>query len=152
MTGQSEDPVVLSVSQCWSLLREESVGRLAVVIEDRPAIFPVNYIVDHGSVVFRTAQGTKLTAALGRPVAFEVDSFDTDGGEAWSVVVTGTALEVDGLYDVLDALELALFPWHAAAHPCIVRIEPVEISGRRFHAVTPDRRAHPSIVTRSAYE
>ncbi len=150
MTDQPTAPLVLNTSESWSLLRDEAVGRLAVVVDDQPEIFPVNYLVDHGSIVFRTAAGAKLTASIDRLVAFEVDAYDPANGEAWSVVVKGTAREVNRLHDVLDALELPLFPWHAAPKPCIVRIEPNSISGRRFHAVTagrpmltaPSRAAH----------
>lgn len=130
-------PTVLSPSQSWALLREAVVGRLAVVVDGRPDIFPVNYVVDHGSIVFRTAQGTKLTGAAGRSVAFEVDSFDPAGGAAWSVVVAGTAVEVTRLHDVVDALGLPLFAWHPAPQRCIVRIEPDTVTGRRFDAPPP---------------
>ena len=143
--------VELSASESWGLLREQLVGRLAVVSNDdpQPDIFPVNYIVDHGSIVFRTAAGTKLAAAVDRPVAFEVDGYDPASGEAWSVVVKGTAREVNDLDEVIDALDLPLFPWHAPPKPRIVRIEPDLISGRRFHVHDaparhlPGRRAAP---------
>lgn len=145
-TNPSHEPTVkLSVSESWGLLREAVVGRLAVVVSDQlqPDIFPVNFIVDHGSIVFRTAEGTKLSAAVDRPVAFEVDGYDPATGEAWSVVVKGTAREVKKLYDVLDALDLPLFPWHAAPKPRIVRIEPDMVSGRRFHVLDAPSRHMP---------
>src|SRR5262245_51473178 len=128
---------VLEVSVCWQLLREAEVGRLAVSITDHPDIFPINYVVDHGTVVFRTAEGTKLAAAvLGRAVAFEIDGYDPDAGDAWSVVIKGHAHEIERMQDVFDALDLPLFPWHATSKHRFVRIEPADVSGRRFH-VTP---------------
>jgi len=54
----------LSESECWALLRTTSVGRLAVWVDDHPDIFPLNYAVDHGTVVFRSSAGTKVSAAL----------------------------------------------------------------------------------------
>ena len=64
---------VLETNTCLELLRSNEVGRLAVAIANHPDIFPINYVVDHASVVFRTAEGTKLAAAvLGESVAFEV--------------------------------------------------------------------------------
>ena len=45
---------VLDANACWDLLRGVSVGHLAVLVDGHPEIFPVNYKVDHGSVVFRT--------------------------------------------------------------------------------------------------
>ncbi|MET1064447.1 MAG: pyridoxamine 5'-phosphate oxidase family protein, partial [Arthrobacter sp.] len=41
--------------ESWRLLRGVSVGRLAVWVDDHPDIFPINYKVDHGTLVFRTA-------------------------------------------------------------------------------------------------
>jgi len=122
--------------ESWMLLREAVVGRLAVVVDDAPDLFPVNHVVDHGTLVFRTAEGTKLAATVGRQVAYEVDGYDLGSGEAWSVVVKGRASEVHELHDVLEAMQLPLFPWHAAPKPRLVRIEPTSVTGRRFHATT----------------
>jgi nitroimidazol reductase NimA-like FMN-containing flavoprotein (pyridoxamine 5'-phosphate oxidase superfamily) len=118
------------------LVRANEVGRLAVAIANHPDIFPINYIVDRGTVVFRTAEGTKLAAAvLGVGVAFEVDGYDPDSGEAWSVVIKGRAVEIERMQDVFDALDLPLFPWHAGPKHRFVRIEPHDITGRRFHVI-----------------
>ena len=46
---------ILESNECWALLRAADVGRLAVSIAERPDIFPVNFAVDHGTIVFRTA-------------------------------------------------------------------------------------------------
>jgi len=133
--------VILDSNVCWDLLRSAEVGRLAVSVMDRPDIFPVNFVVDHGTVVFRTAEGTKLAAAvLGRAVAFEVDGYDAGVGDAWSVVLKGRAVEIDRMYELFEATELPLFPWHDSPKPRFVRIEPESVTGRRFHA---HRRTDP---------
>jgi nitroimidazol reductase NimA-like FMN-containing flavoprotein (pyridoxamine 5'-phosphate oxidase superfamily) len=138
----------LPVESCFELLGRETVGRLAISIQNRPDVFPINYVVDRGTIVFRTAEGTKLAAAvLGRGVAFEVDGVDTEAGEAWSVIVKGRAVEIEGMYALLDALELPLFPWHAAPKHRFVRIEPIEVTGRRFHVVDPSAWSDPVQVT-----
>ena len=68
---------ILEENTCWELLRDAEVGRLAVSIGERPDIFPVNFVVDHGSIVFRTAEGTKLAAAvLGLAMALVVTMID----------------------------------------------------------------------------
>ena len=127
---------VLETSTCLELLRGTEVGRLAVSITDHPDIFPVNFVVDRGTVVFRTAEGTKLAAAvLGRAVAFEVDGYEPDSGEAWSVVVKGTAVEIERMQDALRRPRPAAVPMASAPKHRFVRIEPHEISGRRFHVV-----------------
>lgn len=128
--------VELELSACWALLRSAEVGRLAVSVGDRPEIFPVNYVVDHGSVVFRTAEGTKLAGSvLDAAVAFEIDGYDPDAGEAWSVVINGHGREITQLHDLIDTTDLPLFPWHAEPKHRFVRIEPDEVTGRRFHIV-----------------
>jgi uncharacterized protein len=127
----------LPLSECWDLLRGETVGRLAVAVADIPDIFPINYIVDHGSLVFRSAPGTKLAGAvLGRGVALEIDGYDTVDTTAWSVVVKGVARRIETMMEYIEADDLPLFPWHTAPKPDIVRIEPEMVTGRRFHAVT----------------
>ncbi len=134
MTTDHRGTTVLPTEECLDLLRSQTVGRLAVSIHDRPDIFPVNHVVHRGGIVFRTAEGTKLAAAvLGRGVAFEVDG--QDRGTAWSVIVKGRAAEIERIDELVDALDLPLFPWHAAPKQRFVRIEPVEISGRRFEIV-----------------
>jgi uncharacterized protein len=144
--------VVLNVSECWGLLRQAVVGRLAVMLDDQPDIFPVNYLADRGSIVFRTAAGTKLANSVGRQVAFEVDGYDPTSGEAWSVVVKGKAWEVKQLHDVLDALDLPLFSWHAAPKRHIIRIEPESVTGRRFHVLDAPSRHMPTRARRAAAE
>jgi nitroimidazol reductase NimA-like FMN-containing flavoprotein (pyridoxamine 5'-phosphate oxidase superfamily) len=124
---------ILEPDLCWSLLRTAEVGRLAVSIADQPDIFPINFVEDHGTIVFRTAEGTKLAAAvLGRGVAFEVDGFDREGGEAWSVVVKGKATELQRMIEIFEATELPLFPWLTSPKPRFVRIVPDSITGRSF--------------------
>ncbi len=123
---------VLSTSECWSRLRGTPVGRLAVVVHGHPDIFPVNHLVDHGSLLFRTAEGTKLAGAVGHPVAFEVDGYGLDTGTAWSVVVKGLAAEVTRMDDVIDVMGYPLFPWHMSHKPHFIRIEPVSVTGRRY--------------------
>lgn len=126
--------VQLDEHECWALLRTADVGRLALVVDGRPDIFPVNFVVDHGSILFRTAAGSKLAAVTpsSEPIAFEVDAYDPVQGEAWSVIVKGRASEVTGIHEVFELTELPLFPWHIAPKPHFVRIEADVVTGRRF--------------------
>ncbi|SDT28513.1 Nitroimidazol reductase NimA, pyridoxamine 5'-phosphate oxidase superfamily [Pseudarthrobacter equi] len=134
----SPDVQNLEHHECWALLRTVSVGRLAVVADGRPDIFPINYTVDGGTVVFRTGQGTKLSAASGdAAVAVEADGVDPESGLAWSVVVKGTAEVVKRAEDVLDTSRLYLFPWQAGRKDAFVRITPDSVTGRRFKVTEP---------------
>jgi nitroimidazol reductase NimA-like FMN-containing flavoprotein (pyridoxamine 5'-phosphate oxidase superfamily) len=135
----------LDTHECWSLLRSAEVGRVAVAIMNRPDIFPVNHVVDRATIVFRTAEGTKLAAAvLGEAVAYEVDGYDAEHGDAWSVVVKGRAVELERMQELFDAADLPLFSWLASPKPRFVRIEPEAITGRRFHVVDHTAPGTPS--------
>lgn len=145
-------PVELASSECWDYIRQASVGRLAVVADGHPEIFPINFAVDHGSIVFRTAEGTKLAASLaGSSVAFEVDGFDDRLGYAWSVVLKGSAARLASIEDVLDSAELELFPWQSGEKNHFVRIVPAETTGRRFLVNNAARRHILSARRRQAF-
>jgi uncharacterized protein len=83
---------------CAHLLSASGLGRLAVIVNGRPQIFPVNHVYDRpsGCVVFPTRAGTKLHGALDWPwVGFEVDGLDRDGGGGWSVLVASSSVRND---------------------------------------------------------
>lgn len=122
----------LSTSESWELLREAVVGRLAVVHDGAPDIFPVNHAVDHGSIVLRTAAGTKYASARNQPVAFEVDGYDPEDGRVWSVVARGKAVEVHDIDDTIAVMGLPLSPWVEGSKPHVLRILPDVVTGRRF--------------------
>ncbi|MFQ4149435.1 pyridoxamine 5'-phosphate oxidase family protein [Arthrobacter sp. LAPM80] len=129
---------VLATHECWQLLRSVSVARLAVWVHDHPDIFPINFTVDHGTVVFRSGEGTKLTSSLGgTPVALEADGVDQDSGVAWSVVIKGEATDIVAINDVLDTVGLPLFPWEAGHKDHFIRITPTSVTGRRFKVADP---------------
>ncbi len=137
----------LSESECWALLRTVDLGRLATpTAGDGIDVFPVNHVVDQGSIVFRTATGTKLTSALeAAEVAFEADNaaptFDRQverRDDPWSVVIRGTAELITRQTDLFDTFELSVRPWHVSDKPYFVRVMPTSISGRRFR-IDPDR-------------
>jgi len=119
---------VLSPTECDELLASVPVGRVAFLDDGDPVILPVNFLWRGGVIIFRTSVGSKLDAAIRhRPVAFEVDDWDSKSG--WSVLVRGVAHEVlDGI-DELDSLGLE--PW-AAERDRWVEIRPAEITGRRI--------------------
>ena len=80
----------LGARECVELLATQVIGRVAVVVDGRASVFPVNYVLDHGHIVFRTDEGTKLDAArAGATVTFEVDRSDPMYHTGWSVMATG---------------------------------------------------------------
>jgi nitroimidazol reductase NimA-like FMN-containing flavoprotein (pyridoxamine 5'-phosphate oxidase superfamily) len=125
---------VLSESECMDLLATHHLGRLAVVVEDHPLIFPVNYALGDRIVAIRTADGTKLAAARNAHVAFEIDGCDVAAGHAWSVLVQGVAYEITEAADRQSVLarRLRVDPLAPGSHDRWLGIHPVAITGRRF--------------------
>lgn len=133
MQWYRKDVEDLSADDCWELLRADGVGRLAVVVDGEPDVFPVNYVVDRATIVFRSGPGTKVSAAVsGSPVALEIDGRDTEAAKAWSVVVKGRAESLRPGHELLEALQLPLFPWQEGVKDQFVRIVPATVTGRRF--------------------
>jgi nucleotide-binding universal stress UspA family protein len=121
-------------AECLALLAGQGVGRLAVVCDGQPLVFPVNYILDGRTVAFRSGSGTKVDwATLGR-VAFEVDGFDPTRHEGWSVVVQGWGQDItDGLDEWSKRVRSTpLLPWAAGEKGHWLAIASPIVSGRRL--------------------
>ena len=129
--SNSDAIAYLTDELCWEHLAVQQLGRLVTHAGGVLDIFPVNYVVDGESVVFRTAEGSKLTElTVNDEVLFEVDDYsDTD---AWSVVVRGTAHRLETEAEVREADTLPLNPWIPTLKYNYVRIVPTSISGRDF--------------------
>lgn len=129
---------VLDAPACWDLLRTVSVGHLAVLVDGYPEVFPVNYKVDHESVVFRTGEGTKLRAAAGPlAVALEADGLDDASRKAWSVLIKGKATILQPSDELLAGAGLTLFPWQSGDKDYFVCVVPTSVTGRRFTITSP---------------
>lgn len=133
MTALAPTPSVqvLSTEACWELLRGTNLGRLAVAAGDGIDLFPVNYLVDGDTLVFRSAPGRKLREiATDDRVAFEVDG--SDATHRWSVVLRGRAAHVE--FD--DEIESSGILRLATDAPIValtyIRIVPTALTGRRF--------------------
>lgn len=127
----------LTESECMDLLATHHLGRLAVVLEDQPLIFPVNYALGDRIVAIRTADGTKLAAARNAHVAFEIDGYEPDAGRAWSVLVQGVAYDITEAVDRQSELarRLRVEPLAPGSFDRWLGIHPVAITGRRFQIV-----------------
>ena len=124
---------LLDDPEALRLLATSEVGRVGVTIGALPAIFPVNYRLIDGCVVFRSAPGSKLSAAASRTVvAFEVDDYNAADRSGWSVLVVGPSEVVDDLDVTFKTLESGLEPYVDGPRGAIVRITPTFVSGRRI--------------------
>lgn len=126
------DPVsVLSEAQAWERLAGVTLGRLVTAFGGQLEIFPVNFAVQDSTLLFRTAEGTKLfTTVMNDQVLFEVD--DHSVTEGWSVVVRGTARMLNTAEEIREAESARLMPWLPTVKTRYVRIVPSQITARSF--------------------
>ncbi|HUO46028.1 MAG TPA: pyridoxamine 5'-phosphate oxidase family protein [Acidimicrobiia bacterium] len=130
---------ILGHAECLRLIWSHAIGRIGFVDKGEPQILPVQYRLHDNRIVFQSAVGAKLDAAIFRaPVVFEIDGSDESRASGWSVVVHGTARQVEG-EDDLTALEaLGMEPWVHGPQPMRwIEIVPNEITGRRIPGSTP---------------
>jgi nitroimidazol reductase NimA-like FMN-containing flavoprotein (pyridoxamine 5'-phosphate oxidase superfamily) len=128
----------LSRARCFDLLATLAFGRVGVSVRALPAILPVAYAVAGERVVFRSAPGAKLDAAVHRSVvAFETDRYDPAGAWGWSVLVQGVASEIGGAAELAEARNMLGHDWPFLTEDAVrfVSIEGTFVSGRAFGAV-----------------
>lgn len=139
--ADAAEPVVeeLSTPECWQLLGKDGIGRLATAVVDpvtgavMPDIFPVDFHVHDGAILFRTGPGSKLVDLTAQPaIAFQTDGHS--GRRHWSVVAHGRAhrLALDG--DIVESGILELQATHPTDKWNYVRIEVETITGIRFRS------------------
>ncbi len=125
---------ILSREESLRLVGTTRLGRVAVVVGGLPVVLPVNFALMGEDVVFRTATGTKLLAAISRsPVSFEVDAGDVPTSLGWSVLITGVASEITRPDERAAADGLGVETWVDERHR-YVRIRADVVSGRRLKA------------------
>ncbi len=128
-------------AECLEILGRHSLGRMAIVVDGQPQIFPVNYAMSGRIVALRTGAGSKLSYAPTSKVCFEIDEYDSSGG-GWSVMVQGIAVDATEAFDDVSWAARAVEAWPLApgVKPYRIAIEPSKITGRRF-------RVAPSAVS-----
>ena len=128
----------LSEDACLQLLRQGTVGRIAVVVDGDPVILPVNYRLAEPTsgplLAVRTRPGNVIENAP-TSVAFEIDSIDPLHHQGWSVLVRGellhatpTSADFQALYDPE--------PWLADRDAWLL-VDPWQITGRELHGADP---------------
>jgi nitroimidazol reductase NimA-like FMN-containing flavoprotein (pyridoxamine 5'-phosphate oxidase superfamily) len=120
---------------CLMRLREQSVGRLGIVVDEHPVVIPVNYRLVETSaltwVAIRTRPGNVVDRASMK-AAFEIDGIDRTNKQGWSVLVRGMLQSVDpDAADFRERFDSA--PWLSDRDAWFV-IEPFSITGREIHA------------------
>ena len=125
----------LSSDECFALLGQETVGRLVYVDDLGPAAVPVNYALAGQGIVFRSEEGSKISALREHDVAFEVDRIDEASHSGWSVLVRGTSEEVEfeHLHELLSRVTgYVPLPWKKGIHRIWVVFTAKTVTGRRL--------------------
>jgi len=127
----------LGENECLRLIEPGGIGRIAYVGRFGPAVLPVNYRLQGGAIVFRTAENGPLDEDLRTGiadadyrVAFEIDEIDLPARRGWSVLVQGPAHHV-GEAELDAARDAGVEPWAPGDRELFVRIVPSRITGRR---------------------
>ncbi len=144
----------LSIDQCWALLDTEIVGRIALIVDGHPEIFPVNFVLERRAIVFRTGGGTKLWGAMtAKPAAFEIDGYDAHEEAAWSVMARGEIELIENEEQKQAADALLLEPWEPGEKNYYVRLAPKALTGRLFKVTRPGLwTTRPSDPRRASFE
>ncbi|MGQ4486055.1 helix-turn-helix domain-containing protein [Streptomyces sp. SAS_281] len=125
----------LDAAECWRLLDGHGVGRIAMAGAEGPVVFPVNYHVTGGRIVFMTAAESSLAQAssAGGDVAFELDRLDEAFSQGWSVLAVGPTRtlpagpESEHLRSTWDSE-----PWAGDGRTTVVALVPKRLTGRRI--------------------
>jgi uncharacterized protein len=122
---------------CLRLLEGDAhkVGRVGYVLNRMPVILPVNYLLFHGQVVFRTEPGTVLDELTRRgqiDAAFQADALDPGWREGWSVLLQGRVRQVLSEQRLERLRALPLRPWAPGHRSRYLELEPRHITGRRI--------------------
>jgi nitroimidazol reductase NimA-like FMN-containing flavoprotein (pyridoxamine 5'-phosphate oxidase superfamily) len=128
---------ILAEDECVRLIAPGGIGRVVFAGRFDLTVLPVNYVLHDGAILFRTAQAgstdedlrTGIEHAEYR-VAFEVDDFDAEAREGWSVLIQGPAHHLDDPRERADALAAGVEPWPAGEREHFIRITPARITGR----------------------
>jgi osmotically-inducible protein OsmY len=128
---EGADVEELDPDACFELLGAEGVGRLGIRDVNGVDIFPVNFVVHDRLLYFRSGPGVKMFRLTESPeVAFEVDGHDAEW--TWSVVVKGEAQRLDDDAEIIASGIQEVAPEHPSDKFNYVRIQPRQITGRRF--------------------
>nr|WP_237555197.1 pyridoxamine 5'-phosphate oxidase family protein [Streptomyces sp. SID4948] len=123
----------MTATECWDKLGAQGVGRVAVAVEPAPAVLPVNYAVDDGAILYRTAPHGVAGPESGTEVSFQVDRIDDRMSSGWTVLITGEVERIDDPETVerLTARHTTR-PWAGGDRPLWIRIRPDSVTGRHI--------------------
>jgi hypothetical protein len=134
MATRSNELELLDEAESLALLGSADVGRVGVVVDGQPLIFPVNHVLEGRSIIVRTDSARILSGASLAKVAFEADGFNAGAHSGWTVLVQGIGNDVtDAIDTTSEHLQtVPVSPWAPGPKARLLRIDVQMIEGRRF--------------------
>jgi nitroimidazol reductase NimA-like FMN-containing flavoprotein (pyridoxamine 5'-phosphate oxidase superfamily) len=135
----------LTEAEARQFLEEVPVAHFAVISDGEPYVTPMSFVLDGDRILFRTKPGRRLSAIQDNPVvSLEASSYDEQTGDWTSVIVKGTAREVEDSETIQRTLELLFDKYRKAlgsplgrggiqplaSFPRVIEVTIDEISGR----------------------
>ena len=137
--GSSPALEKLDEAECLRLISPGGIGRIAFTGRYGLSVFPVNYKLHDGTIVFLTAQdsptGEDLSTGIAHAeyqVAFEIDQINPETREGWSVLIHGPAHHMSSAAERAAVTASGVTPWPRGAREHAIQITPTAITGRRL--------------------
>ena len=137
----SSEVLALSASDCEQLLTLYDIGRIGVVEDGCPLVFPINYravLLDGRLVLAIRTRTDNVIDHPGRAVCFEIDGVDATHDGGWSVLVRGMLVE-SAQDPTIDS-----HPIDTEGRDAWRMIVPTHISGRRVYNRAERWSFHPA--------
>jgi nitroimidazol reductase NimA-like FMN-containing flavoprotein (pyridoxamine 5'-phosphate oxidase superfamily) len=121
-------------SDCWRLLPQARVGRLAWTDPDgRVMIVPVNFAIDAHSVVIRSGDTSLLAAArASKRCGFQAEDLEPGLRSGWTVLVDGLLTVTDD-EATAERLGRLVDPWLRKPRPYVLVLTATQVTGRALH-------------------
>ncbi|GAB1821693.1 pyridoxamine 5'-phosphate oxidase family protein [Herbidospora sp. RD11066] len=130
----------LTEKECLQLVSPGGIGRVAFGGTAGPTVFPVNYRMVDGQVVFRIRKGGTMEKSLQSgiddlevKIAFEIDHVEEESRDGWSVLIQGPAHHVSE--SELRSASEDVDSWAGDDRDHYVRIAPQRVTGRRINHI-----------------
>lgn len=131
--------------ECLRLLADQQIGRVAFTAHALPAVHPVAYLLDDEEIVFRTAAGGTLAAAVRQAVVgFQVDQIDPTTRTGWTVLGVGEAYEVLAPERLAELAAILPVPWVAGRDGHVISVPLQILHGRLLHQAAPELANGPA--------
>ena len=115
---------------CIKILREGTIGILALIGSDAPDLRPVNFAISRKRIVMRTAHGRIFDGARREEAAsFVVTEFDHRQHSGRSIIVSGNLSVCD---PTDSAIRTKVGAWSKADRPERILLSIVKITGRQL--------------------